>query len=288
MSVKAVFVRDGERFAATELARGPWDPDALHGGAPAALLIHAFERCAPQPNLRLARVTYEFVRPVPLGELSVRTEVIRPGRRVMLLEGSILDAAGTEVARARALRIRPSELEALPAGPAGARPAGSSSAPVGGLPFPGPDHGRANDFGDSGRPMFATDGMEIRFVEGAFRTPGRATAWFRLRQPVVAGEPISPAERMAAAGDFGNGIASVLSWDEQMFINPDLTLYLEREPRGEWVALQSEMRVERGGIAVAESVLWDLEGRIGRAIQALLVTSVGPLGRRPVPRGAAT
>jgi hypothetical protein len=77
--------------------------------------------------------------------------------------------------------------------------------------------------------------------------------------------------RLAAAGDFGNGIASVLSWDEHVFINPDLTLYVEREPVGEWVALQSEMRVSPGAVAVAESVLWDETGRIGRAVQALLV-----------------
>ena len=65
MSLQAVFVRDGTHFDATELARGPWDPRRQHGGAPAALLVHAFERCSPQPGLRLARVTYEFMRPVP-------------------------------------------------------------------------------------------------------------------------------------------------------------------------------------------------------------------------------
>ncbi len=76
---------------------------------------------------------------------------------------------------------------------------------------------------------------------------------------------------MAAAGDFGNGIASVLNWSEHTFINPDLTLYIEREPVGEWVALQSQMRVTPGNVATAESVVWDQRGRLGRAIQALIV-----------------
>jgi hypothetical protein len=119
--------------------------------------------------------------------------------------------------------------------------------------------------------MFATHAMEIRFVQGVFRQPGPATAWFRLRHPLIAGQPVHPLERLAAAGDFGNGIASELSWDEHMFINPDLTLYIEREPVGEWVALQSQMRVSVGSVAVAESVLWDERGRIGHAIQALVV-----------------
>ena len=41
---ESIFWRDGERFIPTEPARGPWDPRALHGGAPAALLTAAFER----------------------------------------------------------------------------------------------------------------------------------------------------------------------------------------------------------------------------------------------------
>ena len=256
MSLEAVFVRNGERFTATELGRGPWDPNALHGGAAAALLINAFETCEPNPDLRLARVTYELVRPVPLAELSVSVRVTRPGRRVMLLEATIEDESGTEVTRARALRIRPSEVGA-----------GARELP----PFPGPEEGTANDFDNSGLTMFATHAPEIRFVEGAFRSPGAATAWFRLRYPIIAGEPITPLERLAAAGDFGNGIASVVSWDEYVFINPDLTFYIERPPRGEWVALQSQTRLEAGSVAIAESVLWDREGRIGRATQTLLV-----------------
>jgi len=255
MTSQAVFVRDGDRFLATELALGPWAPGALHGGAPAALLLNAFAAASPSPALVPARITYEFVRPVPVGPLGVRIEVVRPGRRVTLLDGFLTDPEGIEVARARALLLVPSELDA-----------GTAPPP----PFPGPEAGQVNDWTDE-RPMFATHAMEIRFVEGVFREPGPATAWFRLRHPLIAGEPMAPLELVAAAGDFGNGIASELSWSEHMFINPDLTLYIERAPAGEWLAVQSQMRVTQGSVAMAESVLWDERGRIGRAIQALLV-----------------
>ena len=50
MSVDAVFVQDGDRFQATELALGPWYPGALHGGAPAALLVHAVDGHAAGPT----------------------------------------------------------------------------------------------------------------------------------------------------------------------------------------------------------------------------------------------
>jgi acyl-coenzyme A thioesterase PaaI-like protein len=257
MSVDAVFVQDGDLFTATDLALGPWAPGALHGGAPAALLAHAFAHHNPSPGLRPARLTYEFVRPVPQGPLAVEIAVVRPGRRVTLLDGVLRDGDGTEVTRARALMVAPSELGEPAAGPP--------------PPFPGPLDGVSNDWVGSGSRMFATDGMEIRFVEGRFHELGPSTAWFRLRHPLIEGAETTPLERLAAAGDFGNGIATVLSWEEHVFINPDLTLYIEREPVGEWVALQSQMRVARDSVAVAESVLWDERGRIGRAVQALLV-----------------
>src|SRR5436309_1210619 len=112
MSADTVFVAAAEEtFSATELARGPWDPAAQHGGAPAALLMRAFERLPASDELALARVTYEFLRAVPLGELEVRASVARPGRRVQLLEASILSLAGAEVVRARALQVRRAEAD---------------------------------------------------------------------------------------------------------------------------------------------------------------------------------
>lgn len=39
----SVFEADGHRFTPTEAARGPWNPDALHGAAVAALLAGSLE-----------------------------------------------------------------------------------------------------------------------------------------------------------------------------------------------------------------------------------------------------
>src|SRR5947209_197759 len=208
---EAVFTEaDDGRFVASELARGPWDPGAQHGGAPAALLMREFERLPADAELLIARVTYELLRPVPLGELEVQAEVVRPGRRVQLLEGSIR-AGGTEVVRARALQVRR------------ARAGSAAAAPE--PPPPGPEEGREHNPGEGGftpphRPLFTPDAIEVRFVSGIFGG-GPATAWFRLRVPLVAGEDPTPLQRLAAAGDFGNGISAILDWGEYMFINPD-------------------------------------------------------------------
>src|ERR1700749_219133 len=106
MTRDAVFVQDGDRFHATELALGPWYPGALHGGAPAALIVHALNAQPVADGLRLARITYEFGRPGPQHGLTVAVEVVRPGRRVTLLEAALRDGEGVEVTRARALLVR--------------------------------------------------------------------------------------------------------------------------------------------------------------------------------------
>ena len=120
-------------------------------------------------------------------------------------------------------------------------------------------------------PFFGTDAMEIRFVAGAFNHPGPAAAWFRLKVPLVDGEDPSGLQRLAAAGDFGNGIAASLPWEEWIFINPDLTLYVDRVPDGQWIGLDSRTIIAEGGVGLAESVLYDERGRVGRAVQSLLV-----------------
>ena len=253
---RAIFTADGESFVASELARGPWDPAAQHGGAPAALLMRAFERLEPDPELMIARVTYELMRPAPLGTLVLETAVVRSGRRVKLLEASLRTPAGAEVVRARALKVARAEIGA---------PAPDEHVP------PPPEEGEPADFQPQGVPMFGGQAIELRFVRGAFAEPGPATTWFRLLADVVAGEAPSPLQRLAAAADFPNGIGAVLSWSEHTFINPDLTIYLEREPAGEWICLDAEMRVCAGGVGFSEAVLYDRTGRVGRSLQALVV-----------------
>jgi hypothetical protein len=259
MNPDALFVRDGDGYVADPACDGPWAEGALHGGAPAALLAHVLTGAMAGSGLRLARLTCEFVRPAPRGPLTVRWETVRGGRRVTLLDASLRDRDATEVTRARALFLAPAQLHA----DAGEPPS-----------FPGPEAGSEQDW-PLGRPTFAKEGMRLRFVEGRFREVGPATCWFALRAPLIAGEPALPVDCLAAAADFGNGIASVLSWDAHTFINPDLSVFVERDPVDEWVALRSVMRVREGSVALAESELWDRRGRIGRAVQTLLVGERG-------------
>src|SRR6476469_8227356 len=102
----SLFETAGDALVATELSRGPWDPTACHGGPVAAVLVRECEQFDPDP-WQLARITVELVRPVPVGmPLTITTIVERPGRNVSLLATSLCRSDGTEVAKARALRIR--------------------------------------------------------------------------------------------------------------------------------------------------------------------------------------
>jgi hypothetical protein len=205
-------------------------------------------------------VTLELLRPVPLDELRVEIVERRPGRKVQLLDLHLW-AADEEVATARALRIRRKQVEL----PDLAREA------AGPRPPPPPAAGQVRQAPDDSRQAFHSHGVEIRMVVGDFDAPGPGSAWIRLRVPVVAGTEPSPLERVLAASDFSNGISSLLSFEDYLFINPDLSVYLHRYPVGEWICLVASTSLSGEGVGIAQSELWDEQGPLGHATQGLIV-----------------
>jgi Thioesterase-like superfamily len=250
----AVFHRDGDRFVPTELARGPWDPNAQHGGAPGALLARVVEQHEVGPPARVVRMTIELLRPVPMQPIELRARTVRPGKKAQLVEASVF-AGETEVVRATALRIRLADIE-------------FADAPDDQLtPGPGPLRERFENLGV----LNFGFAMDVSVARGEIGVPGPAAAWFRLAVPVVAREETTPLMRVAAAADFGNGISGAVSWDEYVFINPDLTIYLHRLPTTEWIGLDARTWPTHEGVGIADTGLYDERGRIGRSVQALLL-----------------
>jgi Thioesterase-like superfamily len=250
----AFYERDGDAFVPSELTRGPWDPGAQHAGPPSALLGRAVD----VDGWLVGRITIEVLRPVPLAPLTVASEVVRPGRNVELVEAA-LSTAGSDprpIARALAWRLRIDDrVDALPDEP----------------PPPGPETGGEHGFFPTGQEVGYHTAMDYRFVRGAFTELGPAQVWMRMRQPLVAGEPITPLDRVLVAADSGNGVSAALDYRRYVFINTDLTVHLVREPAGEWVQLDAVTRVGPHGVGLSETVLRDETGRLGRAAQALFV-----------------
>jgi hypothetical protein len=263
----SIFLAEGERFVPTEQARGPWDPHALHGGAPAALIATAFQRHEPVPGAHVARIGFELLRPIPFAPLTVEVRTLRPGRRVQELAAELHadDGEGGRdlICRASALRLQEIGPD-VPEPPQGA---------LASKTMPGPEQGTPVRFAlnpDDGEASFAASAMEMRWLDDPKRLgPGRV--WMRLRHPLVGAEPASALARLAATADFGNGISASLPFDRFLFINADLHVHLHRPPRGEWIGIDARTLLHPGGTGLSESVLHDLDGPVGRAFQALVV-----------------
>lgn len=253
----AFYVPDGGAFVATELTRGPWQGDMQHAGPPAALIGRAVERAENGEGKRLARITYEILRPVPITTVEVTTDVVRTGRQVDLVEAK-LTADGEPLVLARAWRMLTEEVTI---------PTGVRTSPP---PAP-PSEGQARPFFETGYDVGYHTAMEVRFIRGEFRESGPATAWMRMRIGLVDGEVPSPLERVLVAADTGNGISAILDHRTHVFVNTDLTVHLRRPPRGEWVCLDAETTIDADGIGLATSTLSDEDGTIGQALQSLYV-----------------
>jgi Thioesterase-like superfamily len=248
-----------DTFAATSSTVGPWSTDAQHGGPPSALAARVMEAFEPAGGQRLASVSIDILRPVPVAKLTARTRMVRPGRRVALLE-TVLEADGQEVLHARGWRIEVSASPAITADNGGAVPAIPEKPADTQLAFPGA----------------VIDGyvsaMDWRYVSGGGLTePGPAAAWVRPTIGLLPDEELSPMCRTLLVADSGSGIRSVLDPARFLFVNVDLKVILDRAPAGEWVLLDAATTIGPAGTGLAASTLSDTSGPCGRGLQALLI-----------------
>jgi len=259
----ALFLPLGDhRFEPTELTRGGWSDDAQHGSPPSGLLARAVERVSSAFPMQVVRITMDLFRPVPLSPLDVETVVLRDGRRIQVVESTLL-ADGVTVGRATGLKVRVTELDLPGATQEWSQP-------------PGPDAAEPVSWeAVLGRPprttRFHSAAIEIRSVANSFLALGPGTSWFRLRYPVVAGEVPTPFVRLATLADMSNGNSQRLDPREWLYVNPDITLYLHRLPVSEWIGMRSAAHQHPSGIGLADTTVFDVDGPIGRINQAQLI-----------------
>jgi hypothetical protein len=268
------------RYESSELTRGPWDAESQHAGPPAALIAREIERIdgiGDGPGDRtVVRITFEILRPVPIEPLRVSARVERGGKRVDMVGATLEDAGGEPLVRARAWRLIRREVD-LPPGLASAEPgsaAGRAGRPGGGdaTNLPPPEELAADDeFFPTEHERGYHSAMEYRFASGSFREPGPATCWLRMRHPLVDREEPTPLQRVLVAADSGNGISSTLDFRRFVFINVDLSVHLHRMPVDEWVCLDSLTVPEPTGVGLADTMILDRLGPLGRAAQSLVV-----------------
>ena len=152
---EAFYERDGDRFASTELTRGPWDPSSQHAGPPAALLGREIERLEDAGGLP--------GRPDHLRDPARGADRAAAGRGA----GSSGRAAGCRWSRPIAQRRRGgADPGDAPGGSAPPRSSCRPSCRAGRAACPAPSRARAGDFFPTGQEVGYHTAMEYRFLRG--------------------------------------------------------------------------------------------------------------------------
>lgn len=247
---------DGDWFRPTEYARGPWDEASCHAGPVTALLVRAIEQLVE--DKQLVRITVELLRPVPMSGFAVRASVVRTGRSVSRTNAEVYDDEAV-FAQAVGVHIRTEHLEDVPTP--------QVELPNFGDTVAGPFN--ADTLHDA---IWFADGVECRFPSDAdVENGGPLTIWMRNRVATLPGEASSPFEKLAPLADCANGVSRNGKLGSFSPLNVDLTMSLVRPPIGDWFGSQSISHWQPNGIGQTDAELFDQHGRVGRAMQSLLL-----------------
>jgi hypothetical protein len=247
----AYFELDGGLYHPHKTARSPWSREQQSGLAVAGLLARAIENTPSAEPMRMARLTVDILGAAPMGPTDARAEIIRDGRRMQVVEASLV-IGGDLAAKATGLRVAD-------------HPGPAAAALV--LDYPGPEAAPRTPitpYFDAGHPL------ETRLVHRATfgQTPG--VFWSRFNSQLVAGETASPVVRACMCADIASGPASGGLSRDWRFPNADLSLYFAREPVGDWILGVSRIDVGADGVGLTQSTLADQTGVFGYARQTLV------------------
>ncbi|WP_231750694.1 acyl-CoA thioesterase domain-containing protein [Mycobacterium sp. NAZ190054] len=99
----------------------------------------------------------------------------------------------------------------------------------------------------------------------------RAECWATPLVDLVAGEEMTPAQRLFAVADIANGMGSRLDTDRYTFLNTDLAVHINRLPVGPWIGVRAENHYGADGVGVSRGMLFDETGPVAAVQQAQLV-----------------
>ncbi len=250
------FERLGDgRFRATQEVSGAWRVEEQHIAPALGLLGHEVLRDHErrrEDRLLLGRLSYDLLGTVPVGEVEIGVQVVRPGRTIELVEAT-LTHDGRPIVRLRAWLLRPGE-----------------TADIGGTPFdplPPPEELTVWD------PTSVWPGGFIASVELRRDQvePGRARFWVRPLTPLLAGEEVSELATYVGVLDIANGMTVREDPRSVAFPNVDLTAHFFTEPRGEWVGFDTRVSFGPTGLGLTASVIHDVHGPVGTLSQSLTV-----------------
>lgn len=252
MTNEPFFIIDGTHYVPTPSARGPWNPNSLHGRVIAGLLGAEIERLHGSADFVPARLTVDMYRLPDLSAVEVTTRVVRQGNRIKVVDAEFV-SGGISAGRATCQLLKRT-----------VNPAGNVwKPPSWRVPAPGdiapPTDGRSGMGG-----MWAT-----RRIAGDFGAVGEKRIWISEVRELIEGRALTPFVRVAVSADFVSPFANAGDAGLE-FINSDVTLYLHREPSTEWIGYEVINHGATDGVAIGECFLYDEIGPIGSATCAAL------------------
>jgi Acyl-CoA thioesterase C-terminal domain/Acyl-CoA thioesterase N-terminal domain len=260
--IREVDGTDVEWFTPTDHCRGPWDADACHAGPPTGLLVRAMQRAVP--DVRLARITVDLAKPIPMAGFRVDVEVTRRGKTVGGTRAAIVDGAG-------AVRVTATGLHVLEQHP----PMFATTLDNSGLATPRLKDAQPGLFPidagrHHGRPGFSGAAVRMRYPAGQDQRPRPTTAWMNTAR-LIPGERPTPFQAICPLADCGNAFGRHADTWEVAFVNADLTIALHRDPVGEWFGSHAVSWWQPSGVGLAEALLFDDSGPVGRALQTMVL-----------------
>ena len=261
-------------------ARGPWDPNSLHGRVIAGLIAHEVEANYSNrdgfQDMQITRMTIDLLRLAPMAQLVVQSNIVRSGRRIQVIDVQIstnhTEKGVLEIARGSVVLLKKSE---EPMGSVWSTPAWDIDAPDENMDMP--------DLVEERLPMWHT--INVGFTTGPLpisgskvsadnsndvnlttdnpqREIGPRRAWIRETHAFIEGEIISPILRVAQVADFANPFVNS-GTNGLNYINTDISLYLQRNPVGSWIGAETFYHGADNGISIATIALYDKIGKIG-------------------------
>jgi acyl-CoA thioesterase len=256
----ASFERVGDDLVPRPFTRSGWSAGTLNGRYLAGLVAWGAERHA-DADWQPARLTVDMFRPGTMAPTRVETRVVRDGRRIRVVDSSVV-VGGVEICRGSTVFLRRSH-----------EPRGETwFPPEWRVPDPDDVEPMPRDRGDWGMPW------ESRNVTGWGELTERRQVWVRETRPFVEGEELTAFMRAALAADMANGQLNA-SPVGLAYINADVTMTIARLPEGEWIGLDARSRAAADGVSVGALDVYDAKGRIGQ------VALIGVADERNLPPG---
>ncbi|WP_167132308.1 thioesterase family protein [Paramicrobacterium chengjingii] len=241
----------GMRFESTIHAQGAWNEHEQHMAPASALLTEVIEREFASVGMRIARLSFEIYGIIHAGTFEVRTQVLRPGRTIELVQAEMV--CGDRIAiSARAWLLTTSDTGDLVG--------------VEDTPMP-PLHDAELWDGMSPWPGGYIESLEFRYV-GEPR-PGARQTWLQSQHPLIDVGDVSPLAHLVRLTDTANGLSGREHPSTLLYPNVDLQIHIHRLPHGDWLGIDGIQQYGPDGVGLTSSILNDDAGPFARVEQIL-------------------